>query len=134
MKTIVFIALFFIVGNSYSQEKTIVTKIEGIYVQGWEYSNFMQFDFENCVWISDSWTEFAPNLKYKGKPFNFSQIENLEGIYMKVNAKQFTGKTFGHLGSWKSKIVITEILEIDTTMNLNKCLKDYGPIKRRDRT
>lgn len=134
MRTILYITLFFIVGNSYSQEKTIVTNIEGIYMQGWEYSNFMQLDFENCVWISDSWTEFAPNLKYKGKPFDFSQIENLEGVYMKVNAIKFTGKTFGHLGSWKSKIVVTEILEIDTTRNLNKCLNDYGPIKRKIRS
>ena len=134
MRNLVFIAFFFIVGNSYSQEKTIVTNIEGIYTGGWEHSNFMQIDFENCVWIDDSWTEFAPNLKYKGKPFDFSQIETLNGVYMKVNAVQYTGKSFGHLGSWKSKIIITEILEMDTNRDLDKFFKDYGPIKRKVRT
>lgn len=134
MRAILIIALFFIIeNNSYSQEKTIITNLEGIYIQGWEYSNFMQLDFDNCLLVEDHWAEFAPNVKYNGKPFDFSQIENLEGVYMKVNAVQFTGKTFGHLGSWKSKIIVTEILEIDTNRDLDKCLKDYGPIKRKFR-
>ena len=134
MKNLVFIALFFIVGKSYSQEKTIVENMEGIYTQSDEYSNFMELDFENCLLVSDHWTEFAPNVQYKGKPFDFSQLENLQGVYMKVSVVKFTGKTFGHLGSWKSKIVVTEILEIDTNRNLEKYLKDYGPIKRKVRT
>lgn len=134
MRTLLFIVLFFVFENSYSQEKTIVTNIEGFYMQGWEYSNFMQMDFENCTLITESWTEFAPNLKYKGKPFDYSQIESLKDVYVKVNAVLFTGKSFGHLGSWDSKIIITEILEIDLNRNFDKCLKNCGKIKRKRKT
>lgn len=134
MRTLLILALFFIVGNSYSQEKTIVTNFEGIYTHGWEHSNFMQIDFENCILISEIWTEFAPNLIYKGKPFDYSQIENLNDVYLKVNAELFTGKSYGHLGASESKIIITEILEIDTNRNFEKCLKDCGKVKRKRRT
>lgn len=123
--------LFVICSNAYSQTKTILKNAEGFYSNNWEYSNFMQLDFQNCSLITDHWAEFAPNLTYNGKKIDYSQIENLDDVYMKVNAVQFTGNSFGHLGSWQSKIIITEILEIDTNRNLNKFIKDYGPIKRK---
>jgi len=132
MKTVLTTIILLMIGNfSYCQEKTIVTNLEGFYFYGFENSNFMQIDFENCVLITESWTEFSPNLKYKGKSFDFSQIENVNDVYLKVNAVLFTGKSFGHLGSWESKIIITEILEIDTNRNFDKCLKDCGKIKRK---
>ena len=134
MRTFLIIAFSFIIGKSYSQEKTTVENIEGIYTKSWEYSNFMELEVQNCLLVAEHWTEFAPNVKYKGKPFDFSQIKDLEGVYMKVNAEVFTGKSCGHLGSWKSKIVITEILEINTTQNLNSLLKVCGSIKRKVRT
>ncbi|MEZ4788293.1 MAG: hypothetical protein R2790_10585 [Flavobacterium haoranii] len=131
MKNIIFITLFFINLNLFSQEKTIVKNIEGFYIQGWEYSNFMQIDIENCQY-SNHWTEFTPNLKYNGKPFDFGQIENLEEFYMKVNATLISGETYGHLGSWKSKIIINEIIEISVARKINDFKDDCKLLMRVD--
>ena len=89
----------------------------------------MELDLDNCLLVADHWTVFAPNVTYKGEPFDFKQIENNKEVYMKVNAEMYTGKSFGHLGEWKSKIIITEILEIDINRNFDEYLKKCGKIK-----
>jgi hypothetical protein len=132
MKTVLKIVIFFTIGfSSYCQEKTVLNNLEGFYSFGFENSNFMQMDFENCILISECWTEFAPNLTYKGKLFDLSQIENFDNVYLKVNAEFFTGKSYGHLGAWQSKIIVTEIVEIDINRNFNDCLKKCGKIKKK---
>lgn len=130
MKNVLITNLLVLIGNfSYCQEGTTTENLEGFYAQGWEYSNFMQLDFENCILIADHWTAFALNLKYKGKSFSFDEFENLDYIYMKVKAAVKKGKSYGHLGGWKSEITVLEIIEIDKTRSLKKFLADSGSIK-----
>ncbi len=131
MKQMILLSLLSSINFSFAQkeEETILLNVEGFYSFGWEYSNFKQVDLDKCLFYNDHWATFLSNVKLNGKPYNFSEETNRNEVYMRVNAIQKTGKNYGHLGSSKSEILITEILEIDTTKTFDACLKQYGYFK-----
>jgi hypothetical protein len=129
MKNILTIIFFLFCKPLFCQEETILRNLEGFYSSGWEYSNFREMDFQNCLLVEEHWTKFNPNLEYKGESINYNKNFGSDSVYMKVNAIQKKGKSLGHLGSWTSEITITEILEIDSTRNFNRYIKEDGPVR-----
>lgn len=129
MKNVLTIIFFLFCKLLFCQEETILKNLEGFYFSDSEYSNFMEIDFQNCLLVEEHWTKFNPNLEYKGESINYNKNFGSDGVYMKVNAVQKKGKSLGHLGAWASEIRITEILEIDSTLNFNRYIKEDGPVR-----
>jgi hypothetical protein len=129
MKNVLTIIFFLFCKPLFCQEEVILKNLEGFYSSGWEYSNFREIDFQNCLLVEEHWTRFDPNFTYNGKRVSIDSIIGTEDTYMKVNAVQKKGKSLGHLGAWASEIRITEILEIDSTLNFNRYIKEDGPVR-----
>ena len=59
--------------------------------------------------------------------------DNLDGVYLKFYGKRKTGKNYGHLGMSKSLVIVTEILDIDsskTLTNFSNSINKNGKMAR----
>ena len=122
MKHILKITFLLFINISFAQSEVKIENIEGFYISGDETSVFMEINKNNSV--TSNWAEFEKGIEIEKEMSQKIENANLRGVYMRINATKRTGKSFGHLGTWKSEVLITKVLEVDSTKNFQKFIRE----------
>lgn len=117
-----FRVLLFLLFTNLGFSQTIDTNnkvlIEGFYVYGFEISCFYEIENDNIS--KPVWLEFDEGLNISEKQKEILKNNNLEGVYIKVYGLKKINGNFGHLGSYNSKIVVSEIVEMNPEITISK--------------
>lgn len=115
------ILLFFLFSlNLYSQSKMEyeTVQIEGFYVFGFEASFF--YEKKDEKFLKPIWLKFDKNFIWNDSLRKIFSENNLDGVYMEVKGRKYNNGNFGHLGSSKSMIILTEIVCIEPELTFSK--------------